>query len=130
MIKTLKTLLTMACTASFLLAGCAEIDATKTGRGYYAPTNPNTVDILFTRPERKYVELGAVTATKHQPHDTAKMHNTLRTKAAPLGASAVIILNQGFDANNRLWATGVAIRYESGAAEPASKPAAAKTRKH
>lgn len=112
-----------ALAASSLLSGCAQIDVTKTGRGYYAPTNPNLVDVLFTKPDRKYVELGAITATKHQPSETAKMHNTLRAKAAPLGANAVIILNQGFDAQNRLWATGVAIRYEDGTAA-GSAPAA------
>lgn len=113
--------LTFVAIATILFCGsCAQVDVTKTGRGYYAPTNPNEIDILFTRPERHYVELGAMTATKHQPGDTAKMHNTLRAKAAPLGASAVILINQGFDAQNRLWATGVAIRYDDSVKAPAS----------
>lgn len=118
-----------ACSAALLLGGCAEVDITKTGRGYYAPTNPNTVDILFTRPERRYVELGAVTATKHQARDTAKMHNSLRTKAAPLGANAVIIINQGFDAQNRLWATGVAVRYDGAGSNASAGPSSPQGRR-
>jgi PBP1b-binding outer membrane lipoprotein LpoB len=94
-----------------ILVGCASVDITKTAKGYYEPTNPNDVEILFTKPTRSYIELGSITATKHKPGDTAVMHNSLRAKSAPLGADAVIILNQGFDPYNRLWVTGVVIRY-------------------
>jgi hypothetical protein len=44
------------------------------------------------------------------------MHNAIRAKAAPLGANAVIIQNQGMNpqglrGGNR-WATGVAIKFQ------------------
>ncbi len=39
------------------------------------------------------------------------MHNSLRAKSAPLGATHVLLLNQGI--GEGLWATGVAIAQES-----------------
>lgn len=96
------------------LTGCASVDITKTAKGAYAPTNPNDVEIFLTRPDRPYVELGTVTVTKFDPGETAKLHNAIRTKAAPLGANAVILTNQGINPGNKLWAVGVAIRYKDG----------------
>lgn len=95
--------------AALLLAGCASVDVTKTAKGYHEPTNPNDVEILFTRPNSSYTELAAVSVTGFSPNQTAKMHNALRQKTAAFGASAVLITNQGIDANRKLWATGVAI---------------------
>jgi hypothetical protein len=94
-----------------LLVGCASVDVTKTGKGFYDPTNPNDVDILKTRPDKPYEELGTVTAVKFIATDTAKMHNAIRAKSAPLGATAVIITDEGIDRDYR-WALGVAIRYK------------------
>lgn len=99
-----------------LLISCASVNITKTGAGYFAPTDPNQVEILMTVPTRAYVELGTVTINGFDAGDEAKMHNAIRAKAAPLGASSVIIQSQGmipkgwgqFDR----WATGVAIRYK------------------
>lgn len=99
------------------LAGCASVDITKTTKGFYNPTDPNDVEIFLTRPERSFVELGSVTAAGFNMDETAKMHNAIRTKAAPLGANAVILTNQGLNAKNKLWALGVAIRYKTGGAE-------------
>lgn len=107
------------------LVGCASVDVTKTGTGYYAPTDPNKVDILKTRPDSKYVELGTLTVTGFDSKAVAKMHNAIRIKAAPLGAQAVIITEEGmvpegFGTYSR-WATGVAIRYgENLQKQPAS----------
>ena len=93
------------------LVGCASVDVTKTGKGFYDPTDPNEVEILKTTPNKPYVELGTVTAAKFNASDTAKMHNAIRAKSAPLGATAVILTQEGFDRNNKRWAIGVAIRY-------------------
>ena len=109
-IKILVSLLALVCSIGFF-AGCAVTDVTKTAKGHYDSTNPNDVDIVFTRPSKPYIELGSVSAAKFQPGQTATMHNAFREKAAALGANAVIILNSGFDNNGLLWATGVAIRY-------------------
>ena len=58
------------------------------------------------------MELASVTVTGFEPNQTAKMHNALRKKAAPVGADAVLILNSGVQ-DKQLWATGVAIKYDT-----------------
>jgi hypothetical protein len=43
------------------------------------------------------------------------MHNAIRDKSAPLGASAVILVEEGILGGGwgaKRWATGVAIRYK------------------
>ena len=99
-----------------MLGGCATVDVTKTSKGVYEATNPNEVEILTVAPkDRQFIELATVSTTKWQPSETAKMHNALRAKSAPLGANAVVLLNSGVDSyNNYLWATGTAIRYTDG----------------
>ena len=100
-----------------MLAACASVDITKTSSGFYDATDPNTVEILKTRPTREYEELGDLTVTGFDSHETAKMHNAIRAKASALGANAVILTEEGltpagFGAYKR-WATGVAIRYKT-----------------
>jgi len=104
------------------LSGCANVDVTKTGKGFYNPTDPNDVEILKTRPdvsrpENSYVELGEVTVTGFAPTETAKMHNAIRNKSAALGANAVILTNEGMVQGGwgglQRWATGVAIRFKA-----------------
>jgi hypothetical protein len=109
----LKVIISVALLA---LSGCATVDITKTGKGYFPPTNPNEVQILMTVPTRPFIELGTFTVSGYQIREEAKMHNALRAKAAPLGATAVIIQSQGMDqagfGGGRRWATGVAIRFQ------------------
>lgn len=101
------------------IIGCATVDITKTGKGYNPPTNPNDVEILSTRPEKRYVELGSISADGFAISDTAKLHNALRAKAAPLGADAVLITDsriipsQGLFRSKEQWCKGVAIKYEN-----------------
>jgi hypothetical protein len=98
---------------ALLLTGCAIVDVTKTAEGHFDPTDPNTVEILVTRPDRPFMELGTVSASKFKLQDTAKMHNAIRAKSAPLGANAVILINSGVLPNGKWqWATGVAIRWK------------------
>lgn len=104
-------LLSITSLAAFFM-GCATVDVTKTAKGSFKATNPNEVEILQTRPDRSFIELGSISAAKIPPKKTAKMHNALRAKSAPLGADAVIILNSGIDDDGDLWATGVAIQYK------------------
>lgn len=98
------------------LAGCATVDVTKTAKGFYDSTDPNEVEILKTRPEKSYMELGTVTVTGFAPTETATMHNAIRAKSANLGAMAVIHTDEGMVQDPwvglRRWATGVAIRYQ------------------
>lgn len=65
------------------VSGCATVHVTKTGIGFHEPTIPDKVDILMTIPERKFVELATVASSNWQLHQTAKMHNSMRTKSAP-----------------------------------------------
>jgi len=102
----------LICITFLLLSACATVDVTKTSKGYTQPTNPNDIEIIMTKPDFNYTELASISATKHKPAETAKMHNSLRAKSAPLGATHVLILNQGIDQTGRLWATGVAIKKE------------------
>lgn len=100
----------------FTMVGCASVDVTKTAKGSFDATDPNEVDILLTIPNISFIELGTVTVEGFSPSDTAKMHNAIRAKAAPLGANAVIIKNEGFLPGGLWgkvrWATGVAIRFK------------------
>lgn len=95
-----------------LLLGCQTVDVTKTAKGSFSPTNAAEVEILRTRPDRKYIELATVTTTGHSPSNEAKLHNALREKTAPLGANAVILTDSGIDVNGQLWSRGVAIRWQ------------------
>ena len=98
-----------------LLVGCAEVDVTKTAKGFYDRTNPNEVEILKTRPAKPFEELGTVTATGFSPSESALMHNAIRAKSAALGATAVILTEEGIIRGGwgpQRWATGVAIRNE------------------
>jgi hypothetical protein len=103
-------------TSIALLAGCAVVDVTKTAKGFYNPTNPNDIQILKTVPQQKYIELGTVAVNGFQVSETAKMHNAIRAKAAPLGANAVILTTDGMIpgayGTATMWATGVAIRFQ------------------
>ena len=98
-----------------MLAACAVVDVTKTAKGFYDQTNPNDVEILKTRPDKPFVELGTVTATRFAASESALMHNAIRAKSAALGANAVILTEEGIipgGFSGRRWATGVAIRYK------------------
>ena len=101
-----------------IICSCASgtVAVMKTGSGFYEPTNPNDVRILKTIPDRKYVEVGAVIVTDWYPSDTVNMHNEIKTKAAVLGADAVILTDEGFIKKEhtypQYWATGVAVKFE------------------
>jgi hypothetical protein len=98
----------------FASVGCASVDVTKTAQGSFSPTDPNRVEVLKTRPERAFQELGTITVSGFSSSETAKMHNAIREKAAPLGANAVILTEEGLVQRTfgmDRWATGVAIRF-------------------
>lgn len=113
----MRPLLTIAILALVLsfASGCATVDVTKTAKGFYSATRPDDVEIFMTRPDRKFLELATVSTTKWKPSDTAKMHNALRAKTAPLGAHAVLIMDSGIvrgPYNTQwMWTNGVAVRY-------------------
>jgi hypothetical protein len=92
--------------------GCASVTVTKTAKGYFEPTNPDEVEILMTIPSREFVELAVVATQRWETKATAKMHNSLRAKCAPLGAHAVVLRDSGIGPDGYFWANGVAIRYK------------------
>jgi hypothetical protein len=103
------------CIAMLVLTGCAQVHVVKTAKGFYSPTDADSVDILVTVPNKTtqdFIEVATVTTTHWDTNETAKMHNSLRAKAAPLGANAVILINSGIDYNGYYWSSGVAIRYK------------------
>ena len=103
---------TLLLATALFIGGCATVDVTKTSKDVYPATNPNDVEILTTIPaDRKYEELATISTTQWDPSQSAKMHNALRAKAAPLGANAVVLLNSGVDQRGLLWSTGTAIRF-------------------
>jgi hypothetical protein len=98
-----------------MVCSCASVTVTKTAKGYFQPTDPDEVEILVTVPDRAardFIELATVTTQKWSTNATAKMHNSLRAKCAPLGANAVVLGSSGIDYNGYFWASGVAIRYK------------------
>ena len=101
---------------SAILVGCGSVvDVTKTAKGFFQPTDPNNVEILKTVPTRAYEELGTVTANDFPVNDVAKMHNAIRSKAAALGADAVILTQEGILSgtwSSSRWSIGVAIHYK------------------
>ena len=101
-------------TLILLLAACASVNVTKTGKGFHEPTKPDNVGILKTVPDYKYEELGTVTVSGFNSQETAKMHNAIRAKASALGSTAVILTEEGLTpagfGTYQRWATGVAIR--------------------
>ena len=103
-------------TGVLALAGCATVDITKTGAGYFDPVPASTVEILKTKPDRAYVELATIDVAGFTPRDTAKMHNAIRSKAGPVGATAVIITDENMVYQPYVGAvkyvSGVAIRYK------------------
>jgi hypothetical protein len=103
--------------ACCFLTACASVDITKTSSGFYDPTDANAVEILKTRPDRPYEELGVLTVSGFDSTEVAKMHNAIRAKAAVLGSNAVILTEEGLVykgwGNYDRWGTGVAIRYKT-----------------
>lgn len=98
------------------LVSCAgTVDVVKTSKGVYPATVASQIEILKTRPDKAYEELATVDALGFPIKGIAKMHNALRGKAAPLGANAVLItdeglLNTGFGYVRHC--SGVALRYK------------------
>lgn len=107
-----KTMFGLFMATVLLATGCATVDITKTATGFHEPTAAGTVEILMTVPKREYIELATVSTTNWKPSQTAKMHNAMRAKSAPLGANAVVIMASGVNRDNIMWTTGVAIRYK------------------
>jgi hypothetical protein len=94
-----------------LLASCSHVRVTKTGMGIYPPTNPGTVEIRATVPQdRPYDEIAMVSGDLFGT-DPAGAYNSIRAKAAQVGADAVILTNQT-PIGSRTIISGAAIKYK------------------
>lgn len=108
---------TILASAILALIGCAaRVDLTKTGSGYFDPIPASHVEILKTKPDKSYVELATIDVSGFKPRDSAKMHNAIRSKAGPIGATAVIITDESVVNEPYVgivkYVSGVAIRYK------------------
>ncbi len=102
-----------AAAGALTLAGCANnYHITRTSKTEYAATKADQVEILMTKPDRAYSEIATITVTDQKPKETEKMHKELRERAAKLGANAVILTDTGIDADKKMWANGVAVRWK------------------
>ncbi len=118
MVKKLAVALVFFVSVGFLVGCSTSVRVTKMGNMFYNPTDPNKVEILLTRPEKPYEEVGTVKVKGFgtSGENIAKMYNIIRAKVAPLGANAVILTNEGDVVSHlsvKMWAQGVAIRYKA-----------------
>ena len=58
-----------------LAFGCANVTAVKTGKGFYKPTDPNSVEGLTTKPDKSFEEIGIVSVNNFDSDEIAKLHN-------------------------------------------------------
>jgi hypothetical protein len=81
----------------FALLSCSTVSA-KTkhypGAPSPSPTNPATVEILRSEPERPYEKLGEVRVEAEGNPPAAMIENKLKLAAAGMGADAVIIVDR------------------------------------
>jgi hypothetical protein len=95
-----------------MICSCAKVTVTKTAKGFFPPTDADNVEVLVLEPKRDFTELATVVTQHWETRDTAKMHNSLRSKCSALGADAVILGASGIDHSGYYWSSGVAIRYK------------------
>ena len=76
----------------FIVTGCAQGSRVATGGGPAYPRVPKeSVQILFERPNRPYIEIGMAMAQGAQLATDATAMEEVRSQAAKLGADAVIV---------------------------------------
>jgi hypothetical protein len=91
-------------------AACSTVNVTKTAKGIYVPTKAAEVEIKGLAPESGYEEIGMLSASIYGT-DPSTAYNTIREKAAAIGADAVVISNQMLW-GDRIIINGVAIKYK------------------
>ena len=91
------------------LSACSTVNVTKTAKGIYEPTPAAEVEIKGLAPQSGYEEIGMVSGNIYGS-DPSTAYNTIRKKAAAIGADAVILSNQ-MPYGGRILLNGVAIKY-------------------
>lgn len=97
-VTTLGRLLCLSLALALLpvLTGCQTVAISSTqeiGGPTFAPTDPATIEILRTEPNRPHVRLGEVRAEpSNEDVSAAKIEEALRKGAAKLGANAAVVV--------------------------------------
>jgi hypothetical protein len=94
-----------------LVAGCATKEAENAGNQPNPRVDPGRVVILFSPPQRPYMDLGAVSTLKVQPDRGRTWQEVLRNQAAWKGADAVIVDTGTLNNITTTMVNGEAIRY-------------------
>jgi hypothetical protein len=76
---------------ALLNAGCMTGGFVETTHRIYPSTDPATVQILFSEPQRPNEQIGIVTATGGSIATETQLYRKLQAKAAEMGADAVVI---------------------------------------
>ena len=81
----------------FGLSACASINASSTqyvGGEHFAPTLPESVQVLRVEPTRPHVRVGEVIvdASVEPPPPVTEIEQKLRTEAAAMGGDAVVVV--------------------------------------
>jgi hypothetical protein len=85
--------------ATVAVAACTAVGVSSThylGVSQFAPTDPNSVEILRHEPRRGVVRLGEVFLEPSGHPSVAMMEQALRVEAAKLGANAAVLVYDKF----------------------------------
>jgi hypothetical protein len=123
--------------ATVAVAACTTVGVSSTrylGVPQFAPTDPNSVEILRHEPRRGVIRLGEVFLEPSGHPPVAEMEQALRVEAAKLGANAAVLVYDKFRRVGTVvqgpwWSrsaypvyghqiVAVAIRYQEPGAEP------------
>lgn len=85
------SLICLGVALSLLNTGCTMGRFVGTTNRVYPPTDPATVQILFSEPQRPHEQIGIVTATGGSAATETQVYRKLQAKAAEVGADAVVI---------------------------------------
>ncbi|MDB6124418.1 MAG: hypothetical protein JWQ71_3411 [Pedosphaera sp.] len=96
--------------AGAALIGCATRDINNNTE-QRVMTDPGRVVILFSKPQKSFVELGTVTTLKSQPRERQSWQTVLREQAGAMGADAVLVDTSTLNNSNTPMVTGTGIRY-------------------
>lgn len=87
----MKTTTLLMSILSLILVGCTTADVTKTTSKTYAATNAQNIEMIFEKPTRQYEVIGYITGMGDAYTDQNSVFNTMKEKAAELGADAILI---------------------------------------
>lgn len=100
--------------ACALIIGCSKQHARPYGSAFPA-TNPDSVQVLYSFPEREHQRIGAVNVRHYQPGwgepTVEQAVPRIQRTGAEIGAHAVVVIRHQATADRQIHVTGEAIRY-------------------